>query len=69
MEPNVQTDGLHSLLFCEGTQLENFKFFPGTRDGVTSSELRAAAEEAIRSAKASGLKHNSPKSGRPRSQL
>lgn len=69
MEPNVQTDGLHSLLFCEGRQLENFKFFPGTRAGVTPAQLRNAAEKAIRSAIERGLVDNAPHSGRKQSSL
>ena len=69
MNTNVQTDRLHSLLFEEGRQLENFKFFPGTRAGVSPQELRDAAAIAVQSAFARGLQDNPPVSGREKTTI
>lgn len=55
---------LHSLLFEEGRQLVNFKFFPGDDRGLSASAMCDAAEAAIRSAFGKGLKDEVPATGR-----
>jgi hypothetical protein len=59
---NDQTLALHSLLVAGGRQLENFKFFPGTRRGVTAEELCEAATVAVKAAQDRGLIDNPPRS-------
>jgi hypothetical protein len=41
---------LHSLLFAEGKELGNVKFFPGTGRELTSDNLAGAAADALKSA-------------------
>lgn len=69
MIANAQTGSLHSLLFEEGRQLENFKFFPGTRVDVTAAELCQAADVAVRSAIVGGLTDTAPQTGREKSSI
>lgn len=57
-------DTLHSLLFDEGRELVNIKFFPGTDRGLTPARLKEAANKAIRAAMAGGLKNVPPSTGR-----
>ena len=69
MEMNARANSLHSLLVENSRQLENFKFFPGTRQGVSAGELCLAAKQAINSALSKGLKDNSPKTGRVKTTI
>lgn len=62
-------DELLTLLFDEGRELMNIKFFPGTARGLTSDQMCEAAANAIRSALAKGPVDNPPLSGRVRSIL
>lgn len=55
---------LHSLLFDEGRELVNIKFFPGSDRGLTSSRLKEAAHKALRSAIDGGLTNVPPSCGR-----
>ena len=66
---NATSTGLQSLLFEEGRQLENFKFFPGDDRGLTASAMCDAAEKAVRSAMEKGLKDEVPTTGRQRSTI
>lgn len=45
---------LHSLLFEEGRELENIKFFPGDSRGLTAEQLKDAAASSIARALKSG---------------
>lgn len=58
------TKSLHSLLFEEGRELVNIKFFPGTDRGLTPARLKEAAHKAIRSALEGGLRNSPPTSGK-----
>lgn len=60
---------LLSLLFKEGRELQNIKFFPGTDRGLTADRMCAAAASAIDSAINGGLVDNPPVSGRNKSSL
>lgn len=51
---------LHSLLFHQGRELVNIKFFPGTDRGLTSARLQEAAAHALEAALAGGLQSNPP---------
>lgn len=68
-EMNATSLGLHSLLFGEGRQLENFKFFPGDDRGLTASAMCDAADEAVRSAIGKGLVDQVPSTGRTKSTI
>lgn len=57
------TAKLHSLLFGEGRELVNIKFFPGTERGLTVSQLAEAAQAALSAALAEGPINNPPVSG------
>ncbi len=63
MEAKAQ-DKLHSLLFEEGRELVNIKFFPGTDRGLTLARMRDAAHRAIESALKSGPINSPPSCGR-----
>lgn len=41
---------LHSVLFVEGMELVNVKFFPGTGRGLSADTLAAEAAEALSAA-------------------
>lgn len=60
---------LLSLLFDEGRELINFRFFPGTGRGITADQMCEAAANAINSALDKGLVDNPPLSGRVSSIL
>jgi hypothetical protein len=64
---------LHSLLFKEGRELVNIKFFPGSDRGLTACQLGAAAHAALSAAltaaSAGKLVDNPPFSGRPKTSL
>lgn len=60
---------LHALLFEQGRELVNIKFFPGTDRGLTPSQLCDAAASAIASALAKGPKDNPPRSGRHKASI
>lgn len=60
---------LLSLLFGEGRELVNIKFFPGTDRGLTSDQLCGEAEAMIRAAIAGNLVDNPPLSGRKKSSI
>ena len=68
-EMNATSPGLHSLLFGEGRQLENFKFFPGDDRGLTASAMCEAADKAVRSAIGKGLVDQVPSTGRSKSTI
>jgi hypothetical protein len=55
---------LHSLLFEQGRELVNIKFFPGTDRGLTASKLCEAAAGALHSALEKGPKDAPPRSGK-----
>ena len=55
---------LHSLLFEEGRELVNIKFFPGTDRGLTPARLKDAAQRAMQSAFDGGVKNMPPVCGR-----
>jgi hypothetical protein len=44
-------DTLDSVLFEDGTELVNVKFFPGTGRGLSAETLSSEAAKALRSAK------------------
>ncbi|SMX29397.1 hypothetical protein TRP8649_03531 [Pelagimonas phthalicica] len=69
MTQSATTNRLHSLLFEEGRQLVNFKFFPGDDRGLSASEMCEAAEAAIRSALAKGLVDNAPATGKQKQMI
>lgn len=69
MTVNAKTGSLHSVLFTGGRQLENFKFFRGTRPDLTSEELKAAASCVVSAALARGLIDNVPSTGRAKSTI
>jgi len=69
MTTNAHASSLHSLLFDEGRQLENIKFFPGDDRGLTAGKLCDAAESAIRSAFKKGLVDVVPSTNREKSRL
>lgn len=54
---------LHSLLFDEGRELVNIKFFPGTDRGLTAAQMGDEAASAIGSALAKGPVSVPPVSG------
>ena len=54
---------LNSLLFEEGRELVNIKFFPGSNRGLTSEQLAGATASAIRSAIDKGPLNNPPRTG------
>lgn len=60
---------LHSLLFAEGRELVNIKFFPGTDRGLTAARLSDAAEEAIRLALDGDMVSNPPVTGMVKCKL
>ncbi|MEE9388529.1 MAG: hypothetical protein V3U96_07950 [Paracoccaceae bacterium] len=62
-------ESLHSLLFEEGRQLENIKFFPGTDRGLTAEKLCNAADKAIRSALDKGPIDVVPHTGREKTSI
>lgn len=64
MNMNATDNGLHSILFEEGRELENIKFFPGDDRGLSATSMCDEAAKVIRSAKAKGLVDNSPKTER-----
>ena len=66
---NALPQGFESLLFREGRELANVKFFPGSKDGLTSEEMCLEAEKAIRAALRRGLVDNSPKSLRAKTTI
>lgn len=66
---DANNNGLHSLLFDEGRQLENIKFFPGTKRGLTGVELCSAADIALRAALESGPVDCAPVSGRKKATI
>ena len=63
------SEKLNSLLFKEGRELVNIKFFPGTDRGLTKAQLQEAGEIALRSALDGGLVNNPPVSGRKKAKL
>jgi hypothetical protein len=63
------TEKLTALLFNEGRELANIKFFPGSKKGLTVDELHGAAADAIRSAIEGGLVNTPPMSGLVKSRL
>jgi len=69
MTTNANASSLHSLLFMEGRQLENFKFFPGDDRGLTASALCDAADKAVRSAFKKGLVDQCPSTGREKTTI
>lgn len=60
---NATKEGLHSILFEEGRELENIKFFPGDDRGLSAAAMCDEAEKVIRSAMAKGLVDKSPSTG------
>ncbi|MGA1801108.1 hypothetical protein [Rhizobium sp. HT1-10] len=60
---------LHSLLFEEGRELVNIKFFPGSNRGLTSAKLSDAAADMLRSAMVGGLKNEPPRTGMKKCKL
>jgi len=69
MNLNVQNNALRSLLNADGRTLENFKFFPGDKLGLTVDEVCSAAALAVQAALADGLVDTAPHSGLQQSQL
>jgi len=69
MSLDVKSADLHALLFEEGRELVNFKFFPGDDRGLTASQLCDAAAAAVRSALDKGLVDSPPRSGRQKSTI
>jgi hypothetical protein len=63
---DATNDKLHSLLFTEGRELVNIKFFPGSDRGLTAARLKEAAAEALGAALAGELVNNPPQSSAPR---
>lgn len=53
-------DTLHSLLFAEGRELVNIKFFPGSDRGLTAARLKEAAAQALNAALSGDLVNNPP---------
>lgn len=51
---------LHSLLFAEGRELVNIKFFPGSDRGLTAGRMQDAAATAISAALASDMTNLPP---------
>ncbi len=66
---NAAQDSLHSLLFKEGKELENIKFFPGTDRGLTAEKLRNAADAVIRAALDKGPVDDAPVTGRQKTTI
>ena len=67
---NASKEGtLHSLLFEEGRELVNIKFFPGTDRGLTANQLSDAAAAVIRSVLSREMSHNPPTTGQRKVQL
>lgn len=69
MEMNATKESLHSLLFEEGRELENIKFFPGDDRGLSASSMCSEAAKVIRTAMAKGLVDKSPSTGRKKTTL
>ncbi|MDA9208564.1 hypothetical protein N9O61_06760 [Octadecabacter sp.] len=63
MEMNAMSTKLHSILNADGRKLENFKFFPGDKRGITESHLCEAGAVAIEAAFEGGLIDNPPETG------
>jgi len=62
MEAEANT--LHSLLFAEGRELVNIKFFPGSDRGLTPARLKDAAAAALAAAFAGDVVNTPPSRGR-----
>lgn len=63
---------LQTLLFGEGLELKNVKFFPGTGRGLTAETLGGAAADAIEdimSAWQKGVPSSPPTTGRAKQLL
>ena len=60
MGMNATENSLHSMLFAEDRELENFKFFPGDDRGLTADRLCDAARRAVRTAFDGGLVDTPP---------
>jgi hypothetical protein len=60
---------LLSLLFGDGRELVNIKFFPGTDRGLTSDQLCGEAEGMLRAALTGELIDNPPLSGRQKTSI
>lgn len=58
------TDKLHAVLFEQGRDLINIKFFPGTDRGLTAGQLRDAAASALASVIERGSPNLPPMAGR-----
>lgn len=69
MNASMTTDRLDSILFGEGRELINIKFFPGTDRGLTASQLRDAAADALEAVFKGGCKHQPPVTGKKASRL
>lgn len=69
MVMDVAQDNLHALLFNEGRQLGNIKFFPGDDPGLSVSVMREESARVIRSAISKGLVDNAPHSGREKTSI
>lgn len=59
-------DKLHSLLFSEGRELVNIKFFPGSDRGLTAARLKDAAAQALSAAMSGEIVNNPPHASEPR---
>lgn len=60
---------LHSLLFGEGRELVNIKFFPGSDRELTADRLCNAAADALRIVLNGDRQDTPPVSGRPKTSL
>lgn len=69
MNESMTIDRLDSILFNEGRELINIKFFPGTDRGLTVSQLRDSAAEALDSVMKGGCKHVPPVTGKQAARL
>lgn len=69
MEMNANKECLHSLLFEEGRELENIKFFPGDDRGLSASSMCEEAAKVIRAAMMKGLIDKAPSTGRAKSTI
>jgi hypothetical protein len=67
--PESGKEKLLSLLFGEGRELVNIKFFPGTDRGLTSDQLCGEAESMLRAAMNGNLVDNPPLSGRRKTSI
>lgn len=64
------TDRLNALLFDEGRELVNIRFFPGSKGrDLSVAELHGEAEKGIRAALSKGGVSSPPLSGKTKARL